>query len=83
LNARSETAEQKPVFAESFRERRVILPSDGFYEWSRDGNKTKYLFTCFIKSDVMQRTGIKRRLFGIFIGFNAKGELRSKLRLCS
>ena len=45
LNARSETAAQKPTFAESLRERRVILPADGFYEWSHDGAKTKYLFT--------------------------------------
>lgn len=45
LNARSETAAQKPIFAESLRERRVILPADGFYEWSHDEKKTKYLFT--------------------------------------
>ena len=45
LNARAETAAQKPTFAESLRERRVILPADGFYEWSHDGQKTKYLFT--------------------------------------
>lgn len=45
LNARVETAAQKHAFADSLRERRVILPADGFYEWSRDEKKTKYLFT--------------------------------------
>ena len=45
LNARAETAEDKPTFAEAFRERRAILPADGFYEWSHDEKKTKYLFT--------------------------------------
>ena len=45
LNARAETAAVKPAFAEAFREHRAILPADGFYEWSHDGKKTKYLFT--------------------------------------
>ena len=45
INARSETVTQKPTFADSFLTRRVVLPADGFYEWSHDGTKTKYLFT--------------------------------------
>lgn len=44
INARSETAAQKRTFADSLRERRVILPAEGFYEWSHDGEKTKYYF---------------------------------------
>ncbi len=45
LNARAETAATKKTFAESLRERRIILPATGFYEWGRDPAKTKYLFT--------------------------------------
>ena len=45
INARSETAMEKKTFADSLRERRVILPASGFFEWSRDAKKTKYLFT--------------------------------------
>ncbi len=45
INARAETAAQKPTFAEAFRERRAVLPADGFYELSSTGEKTKYLFT--------------------------------------
>ena len=47
LNARAETAAVKPTFAESFAERRIILPATGFYEWGpgEDGPKIKYLFT--------------------------------------
>ena len=42
INARSETASEKKTFADSLRERRVILPASGFFEWSHDGKKTKY-----------------------------------------
>ena len=43
INARGETAAEKRSFADSLKERRVILPATGFYEW--DSKKTKYLFT--------------------------------------
>ena len=45
INARSETAAEKPAFAGAFRNHRAIIPADGFFEWSRGGEKTKYLFT--------------------------------------
>ncbi|MEK6327110.1 MAG: SOS response-associated peptidase [Actinomycetota bacterium] len=40
INARAETLERQPAFAESFRERRCLIPADGFYEW-RDGESGK------------------------------------------
>ena len=43
INARAETALEKPLFRESVRSRRCLIPSTGFYEW--DGQKRKYLFT--------------------------------------
>ncbi|BAL01287.1 hypothetical protein OBV_40880 [Oscillibacter valericigenes Sjm18-20] len=42
INARSETAEQRSLFRDSFEQRRCVIPSTGFYEWSKD--KRKYFF---------------------------------------
>ncbi|QPJ66356.1 MAG: SOS response-associated peptidase [Candidatus Nitrohelix vancouverensis] len=33
INARSETAHEKPSFKESFKRRRCLIPTDGFIEW--------------------------------------------------
>lgn len=36
INARAESLTTQPAFAESFRERRCLIPADGFYEWLSD-----------------------------------------------
>ena len=48
INARSETALQKPTFRRAFLSRRCVVPSAGFFEWSKKEGapkKEKYLFT--------------------------------------
>ena len=44
INARSETAAQKSMFSAALRQRRVIIPTTGFYEWTHDGKKAKDKF---------------------------------------
>jgi putative SOS response-associated peptidase YedK len=36
INAKAETLSRQPAFAESYRERRCLIPADGFYEWLSD-----------------------------------------------
>lgn len=36
INARAESLESQPAFRDSFRERRCLIPADGFYEWRED-----------------------------------------------
>lgn len=37
INARSETAAEKPAFREAFAKRRCLILADGFYEWQKAG----------------------------------------------
>jgi putative SOS response-associated peptidase YedK len=36
INARADGITSQPAFGESFRERRCLIPADGFFEWRRD-----------------------------------------------
>jgi putative SOS response-associated peptidase YedK len=39
INARSDSAAEKPAFRTAFRRHRCLLPADGFYEWKKEGTK--------------------------------------------
>jgi len=47
INARSETAAEKPTFRAALSRRRVLAPADGFYEWSKteSGGKQPWFIT--------------------------------------
>ena len=44
INARSETVATKGAFRDSFKQRRCLVPADGYYEWKMvDGRRQPYL----------------------------------------
>jgi putative SOS response-associated peptidase YedK len=50
INARSETIVDKPAYREAFKNRRCLIPADGFYEWKTEG-KSKHPFHFGMKDD--------------------------------
>ena len=43
INARAESALQKPMFSESVLKRRCVIPAAGFDEWDHDRNKVRFI----------------------------------------
>ncbi|MFL5869923.1 MAG: SOS response-associated peptidase [Solirubrobacterales bacterium] len=62
INARAETLESQPAFAESFRERRCLMPADGFYEWLVDDRGKRPLWFSRPDGDLFAFAGIWAQL---------------------
>jgi putative SOS response-associated peptidase YedK len=58
INARVETLARQAAFAESFRERRCLLPADGFYEWLTDEHGKRPLWFSRPDGDVFAFAGV-------------------------
>ena len=51
INAVCETAAERPVFRESMKKRRCLIPADGFYEWKKIGPKKKQAYNIGMADD--------------------------------
>ncbi len=49
INTRAESISEKPSFRQAFQKRRCLIPSNGYYEWKKDANKTPCRI--FLKND--------------------------------
>ena len=58
INARAETLMRQPAFAESFRERRCLVPADGFYEWRNDGSGKTPVWISLAEGELFAFAGI-------------------------
>ena len=59
FNARAETVAEKPMFRNSFKTRRCIVPASAFYEWTGEkGDKTPHLFSAADGSPVLAFAGL-------------------------
>lgn len=58
INARSETADEKPSFRAAFKRRRCLIPADGFFEWMKDGKVKRPQFIFLPDSPVFAFAGL-------------------------
>jgi putative SOS response-associated peptidase YedK len=58
INARAETADQKPAFRDAFRERRCLVPADGFYEWQRTSHGKQPYYVRLADGGVLAFAGL-------------------------
>jgi putative SOS response-associated peptidase YedK len=61
INARSETASEKPAFRSAFRSRRCLIPADGYYEWRKVGKVKQPSYIHHKDADVLVFAGLWER----------------------
>ena len=74
INARAETASAKPAFRAAYRDRRCLIPADGFYEWTRRGAAKQSYLIYGRDAGLMAFTGLWER-WTVPDGIALKGSL--------
>ena len=58
INARAETAPEKPAFRAAIRRRRCLVPADGFYEWKHTGGRKQPFYVRMRDGGIFAFAGI-------------------------
>lgn len=58
INARSETAAEKPAFKRAMQARRCLVPADGWYEWQRGPEHKQPYYTHYADGSSLAMAGI-------------------------
>lgn len=61
INARAETAAEKPAFRNALRGRRCLVPADGFYEWTGSQGAKQPYFIAFADRALFAFAGLWER----------------------
>ena len=64
INARAETVHELPAFRAAFKRRRCLVPSDGWFEWRREGNGKQPYFISAVDGEPLTFAGLWERWEG-------------------
>ncbi len=64
INARAETAAEKPAFRDAFRHRRCLIPASGFYEWKKEARRKQPYYICSRDGSPLAFAGLWERWEG-------------------
>lgn len=58
INARAETLSEKPFFRDAFRQRRCLIPANGFYEWKKENGSRQPWYINLTNSPIFAFAGL-------------------------
>lgn len=58
INARSETAAEKPSFRSAFKRRRCLIPASGFYEWQKTNGSKQPIYIHAAEGKLLSFAGL-------------------------